>query len=710
MKLPLLALFFGAMVSATAAAPLVIGFERFHRDEPSWQGGRLLFHELGCANCHQPRTVRESDQPWNLHPERSGPLLRSLQGRLDPGWVAAFLADPGEARAGSAMPHLLAPKEVDDVLHYLYSLGSEDPKTKAPYRLPRQVNAERGSARYHEVGCVACHEPTADYVPATGVPDPSRATYPSVAFPDLDAKYDLTSLSAFLADPVGHRPDGRMPKIELEPEDYAHLAAHLLDFQDSNPKSGRRAGKLDVEPDRIASGKTAVTAHRCAACHSDLPQPEPPPTLSIVRESDGGCLAVAPGKGLPRYPLDPAQRASLKIYLDLRQDQQIPSSAFARHFQESLNCFACHADTEGRGGGGPDSYRSSWFTGIPEMGEAGLLPPPLTEIGWKLREHWLAEVLRGEHRLRPYLHVRMPVYGRATEPLAALLGHAHSRRQVQPPQHEPEPEIGRKLLGTVEGAGCITCHSWGDRASLGIPAINLANVGQRLNRDWFRQYVLDPPSYRPNTLMPAMWPEEKSSWPRLLQGDSRRQIDAIYDFAMQGEGEPEGYPSLNTGAFELVPTDKPVVLRTFMKAAGAHAVLVGFPEGIHFAYDTLEARPRIAWKGRFFDAYSTWFVRAAPFEEPLGEDLVAWPREAPGERTGLRFKGYRLGTEDRIPTFLLELDGTAIEERIVPIEGGLRRVFTGENVDALNHAHPKDVRVTENSDPTTGTLTIDYQW
>ena len=28
------------------------GFERFHAAEPSVPGGRLLYNELGCVNCH----------------------------------------------------------------------------------------------------------------------------------------------------------------------------------------------------------------------------------------------------------------------------------------------------------------------------------------------------------------------------------------------------------------------------------------------------------------------------------------------------------------------------------------------------------------------------------------------------------------------------------------------------------------------------------
>ena len=38
--------------AALVAEPLVTGFERFHAATPTAEGGRLLYNELGCVNCH----------------------------------------------------------------------------------------------------------------------------------------------------------------------------------------------------------------------------------------------------------------------------------------------------------------------------------------------------------------------------------------------------------------------------------------------------------------------------------------------------------------------------------------------------------------------------------------------------------------------------------------------------------------------------------
>src|SRR6201999_3874026 len=101
------------------------------------------------------------------------------------------------------------------------------------------------------------------------------------------------------------------------------------------------------------------------------------------------------------------------------------------------------------------------------------------------------------------------------------------------------------------------------------------------------------------------------------------------------------------------------VQRTFMEGAGTHAILVGFPTGVHLAYDGQNAHPALAWKGKFFDAYNTWFSRFAPFEKPPGEAIVQWP-PASATPAHLRFGGYRLDKQG-VPTFLYTVDGVAVE-------------------------------------------------
>ena len=87
---------------------------------------------------------------------------------------------------------------------------------------------------------------------------------------------------------------------------------------------------------------------------------------------------------------------------------------------------------------------------------------------------------------------------------------------------------------------------------------------------------------------------------------------------------------------ELIPSDEPIVHRTFMAEVGSRSILVGFPEMVHVAFDANNVRMAKAWRGRFFDAKGQWEGRgrATPRAAGHGRDQV--PAGA-----GVRFAGRR---------------------------------------------------------------------
>lgn len=664
-----------AVALNATAAPLVPGFDRF----PGPTGGALLFLELGCANCHPgPRPGLP----------RQAPLLPGLAQRARPDWVRSFLADPRASRPGSNMPSLFSGPDdprIEPVLHYLLSLKPPSAKKR---ELGKDVNAERGSELYHTIGCAACHDPSPDFHPPAGRPQPGEATYAAVAFPQLRDKYSLESLARFLEAPAAVRPDGRMPGFGLKPTEATDIAAHLLDFQDSDPRNAAKLGRFSPDPALVARGAEIYARMRCAACH------EPGAVVATVPIADasGGCLTAGRGGELPFYDLNEAQRKALQA------PDGTPSPIHA------LNCLACHSD---QGTGGPDPARGRYFVGDEALGDSGRLPPPLTGIGHKLQPGWLDGVLKGDNRVRPYLSTRMPLYPAQAAVLAAAFQEAHPLPPMVD-ESRTDLEAGRTLLGTQGGVNCITCHTWGSRPSLGIQALDLSALEKRLQPEWFRTYLLDPAAYRPGTLMPPLWPGGKSMIPDVLEGDPERQIASIWAFIAKGEGLPAGFPDLASGAFELIPKDRAIVQRAFLHGAGPQAILAGFPGGVNLAYNGETGQPARMWRGRFFDAYSTWFVRAAPFEEPLGTDILDWPSEP--QTPAIRFRGYRL-EPDGSPVFLLETGGVEIAEHFSARDGALRRElsWTGPLVEPV-WTHPSGAAVIEEPAGAPAKRCFVYRW
>ena len=687
---------FAALLSVVGARaePWVAGFERSHAAAPDAAGGRLLYNELGCINCHGGDTGL---------PPRRGPDLTTATKRASAAWLRSFIADPAGHRSGTTMPKLSAATAAADaeaVVHFLGTLASKN--SPRPTRIAH-LNADLGKTLYHTRGCVACHAPQADYTPPDGRPATGDFGYGASAFPALTEKYDVSTLAAFVRTPHTSRPDGRMPRIEMEEQDARDIAAYLLRITGSDGEAVPRLPSFSPDPVLATRGREIVTAARCAACHT---LPSVPATQPIaLQRTTGGCVDETPAPGLPRYALSPAQRTALRAYL---ADRAAPvTTAQAAHGTlAALNCVACH---ERDGQGGPDAGRKPYFLGDHNLGDTGRFPPPLTGIGRKLQPTWLAEALAGKHRERPYLKTQMPVYGAAVAALPALLATADARPgNALPPG---DIEAGRKLLGTLGGVSCITCHRWGDRASLGIQALDLSNLARRLQPAWLRDYLINPAAHRPGTLMPSFWPEGKAANREILGGDTDRQIASILAFSREGKGVPEGFPATSARDFELLPGSRPIVQRTFMADVGTHAILVGFPAGLHLAYDGRDCRPALIWKGRFFDAYGTWFSRFAPFEKPLGETVAAWP--GPTEAGGARqFEGYRLDAGG-VPTFLFSVDGAAVAERLEPGENGsLRRTVTW-NIEALRSlplSHPAGLTVRETAASTPGKREFLYTW
>jgi len=132
-----------------------------------------------------------------------------------------------------------------------------------------------------------------------------------------------------------------------------------------------------------------------------------------------------------------------------------------------------------------------------------------------------------------------------------------------------------------------------------------------------------------------------------------------------------------------------------MKEAGTHALAVGLPGQVNFAFDTRTAALAYLWKGPFLDAQGTWFMRFVPDAEPLGDpghvlppgSLLAelsavnnaWPgddAEPPGNRLAGEFGGYRLD-ESGVPEFLYRSAGCDVIERLTVTDAGtLRRRLT----------------------------------
>jgi cytochrome c553 len=290
--------------AALGAEPLVTGFERFHAATPTAEGGRLLYNELGCVNCHGGATGL---------PALRGPALATVTQRVRSEWLRKFVADPASVHPGTVMPQVLAKADDKTLVAIEHYLASLKPKTasKGPAKI-MHVNGARGGELFNTLGCVACHAPGKGFVPPDGLPKASEFTHRSVGFGDLKAKHSLDSLANFIVDPLKVRTDGRMPKTTMVKQDAIDIAGYLLEFQGSDGRTDVPVVSVTADKNLAIAGRKAVIAAQCAACH-DLPKDAAAKPVAL-KKTEGGCLDADHTKG-PRYALSEAQRASLKLFL-----------------------------------------------------------------------------------------------------------------------------------------------------------------------------------------------------------------------------------------------------------------------------------------------------------------------------------------------------------------------------------------------------------
>ncbi|HVC98058.1 MAG TPA: family 16 glycoside hydrolase [Pirellulales bacterium] len=201
-----------------ARRPIVPGFETFHAAAATEaaEGGRLLIGELNCTACHVANAALTARLP-----PRPAPVLDEVGGRVRPEYLLRFIADPHGTKPGTTMPSVFAnlptaerDAAVRAIVNFLATTG------KLREQAGSRQFAANGEKLFHQIGCVACHALRND------------GSVPLIA---LAEKYTIPALAAFLKDPHHARPAGRMPSLNLNPDEARDLACYLIGDVDYRP-------------------------------------------------------------------------------------------------------------------------------------------------------------------------------------------------------------------------------------------------------------------------------------------------------------------------------------------------------------------------------------------------------------------------------------------------------------------------------------------
>lgn len=499
---------------------------------------------------------------------------------------------------------------------------------------------------------------------------------------DLSRKYTLPGLVVFLEDPLTARPSGRMPQMALKHDEAIDIAHYLL----QRPPPTADTWKVDAQ--LAAKGEALFIELGCHACHADPAgrdvdplgsNPLQGPPLSNLR-LDQGCLAAPAAEEAGQDPSHPVfsltaeERSSLQAVVRDYPEQLTPRQQIDVSVR-SLRCIACH---ERDSLGGVSAQRNPHFqTTNLNLGDQGRIPPPLTGVGAKLRGSWMRDVLVNGRTIRPYMKTRMPQYGAAqVEPLAALL--QATDRLPRPAyaafdDQKAMRETGLHLAGN-QGLNCVACHTYKYQLSDTMPAVDLTEMTERLEKDWFYGYMLDPQRFSPNTVMPSFWPSGQAIRDD-LSGDAAFQIEALWQYLIDGRqaAAPRG---VVREPLEIGVAEETRLLRRSYPGIGKRGIGVGYPGGVNLAFDAEQMRLGMVWRGKFVDPAGVWTGQGSGQVQPLGAaipfvagpdlDQPASPWVANTDRPPQhQFRGYSLD-DNQQPTFRYTIQDIEVQDFFTP--------------------------------------------
>lgn len=667
-----------------AVPPVVPGLHGKHPLDET-QSGRLLIGELRCAACH------EGMDASNM---KEAPDLSNAGARLTREYMEKFVADPTAVHHGTTMPNVLASENPEkrvaiagDIAAYLTSLKNGP----APSFPEGDIDPYDGKELFHSAGCVACHSPRDEAyreVLKEGV----------VSLAHLPGKHLPAALGDFLHAPLVIRPSGRMPDMKLTKMEAHSLAAYLEGENKTKPAPPADATRIDA-------GRKAFQSHNCTACHQPEKDAKTPPLAAkplSKMDLTGGCLSEKTGKA-PDFQLSTAQRDAIRKALG-KTDGEIAAMDRVNAHLTRLNCIACHVRDDF---GGVSPKLDDFFHSTEEsLGNDSRIPPPLTLTGAKLRPEWMRKVLYDGAVVRPYMKTRMPQFGEAgLADLADLFAETDKLEplvELAPPERESQPQMrdgAHSLLGD-QGLNCIACHNYNAKESPGMKGIDLMTTYERLQPTWFYQYMIAPAKFRPGIIMPSYWPDGKAVRTDILDGDTDRQLRALWDNFSLGRSarDPSG---LRSEPSKLVVTDTTRTYRGRSAVAGYRGIAVGFPGGMNYAFNAEYGSLTAVWKGEYVRV--NWQGQGAGDFAPLSphiqlsqdvaflkgaEPPSVWParpvvtKEAPvnpdplyPRNHGYAFLGYSLDTATSIPTFRYRCGDTLIEDTTKASGKSLERTF-----------------------------------
>lgn len=534
---------------------------------PEYTNAKRLMIESGCHGCHEIKGY--TDLP------KIGPELGRIAFKAAPTWIYNWVKDPKAYNPHTRMPDFrFDDEQAEAVTAYLLDASS---KSDFAYAASRGAyaggNAQRGKMVFESVGCQACHV-VGEMTKVREIRGTSYDIAPELT--RVGSKVNPDWLYDWVRNPRHYNPTTKMPSLRLTDVEAKDVVAYLMTFRDERENPVR---DIDFSSQTLVHrGEKLIREFGCNGCHL-IPGFEKEGRVSVslsnfgrkkVDEMDFGDTKVPHTwrewvtnklknarvfatdrieQKMPLFSFNDEEVASLRMFL-LSQTKDEPDKKYIRTFDKKqqeieagrrvailYNCQQCH-ELEKSG---------AYLTSIIE--ETAFHPPIITGEGAKVQEVWLHDFLKSPsttgqpNSIRPWVPTRMPTFQFSEEEIGKVqkyfLGLSNQELTLRDYRAvRPDPamvNVGRSIFTDFQ---CLKCHPSGPfrpgsgEVSTADLAPNLALARDRLKPEWIVDWLADPGKIQPGTRMPTFFPDGQSPLPDVLNGDARKQMEAIRDYLL----------------------------------------------------------------------------------------------------------------------------------------------------------------------------------
>jgi mono/diheme cytochrome c family protein len=380
------------------------------------------------------------------------PDLGRIASKTNPDWVFAWVKNPQAYAATARMPNLrLSDEQAAHITAYLMTLGERKEVPDLTARLGDARRVEDGKQLIGRYGCYGCHE-------IRGMEERVRIG---------------AELSTFADKRPWEMAFGDVPLAKKKQHTTTPMARLIALYNEG--------GKIEESWEGWAFGK--LKNARMYATDRILQQM---PDFAFSDE-DASALLVQlrsfTDESLPR------------TYLDVPSEEQALRVAGLQLLNKH-NCLGCH-NLAGRG---------------------GTIAPNLAYEGSKVHGDWLRGFLREPYRIRPLMQAHMPTFPLSEQEATTLRDYVVTAlvdtrvpRASQVAQ-ALTPELaaqGEKLYW--EKYPCFTCHQIQGKTGGAAIGPDLTQAWKRLNPGWMIQWIRNPQSFEPASIMPNLGLSEEEA-------------------------------------------------------------------------------------------------------------------------------------------------------------------------------------------------------